>query len=228
MQTKFSRTIILCALMLVFLSCSLPLQSPAETPTSKPAVGESVQISTVAPAQPLTESTGQCLLGTWELIPESFDRYIRSIVSSVTQLNSATVDRMTITFDGDTELVTYTWENAVVDSTKVGLSSENSEGGISPDTQMVMTINGTTTSPFKDLPGVTAGQGNVTYGSAEGQLTMQIVLNGIDTGTMPVNAGELGWAANATAAYECSADTLNLTPLIEGIQVSPMRLHRVN
>jgi hypothetical protein len=214
--------------MLVFLSCSMPLQPPAETPTSEPGVGEPAQIITAVPDQPLAESTGQCLLGTWELTPESFDPYIRSIISSVTRLNTATVDRMTLTFDGGTQLAAYTWENAVVDSTKVGLSSENSAGGISPDTQMVMTINGTTTSPFNNLPGDTASQGNVTFGSSEGQLTIQIVLNGIDTGSEAVNAGELGWAANATAAYECSGDTLNLTPLIEGIQVSPMRLHRIN
>ena len=228
MQTNFSRIMILCAIMLVFLSCSLPFQPPDETPASEPAVGGSAQISTPAPAQPLGESTGQCLLGTWELNPESFDPYIRSILSPVTRLNSATVERMTLTFDGGSELATYTWENAVVDSTKVGLSSENSAGGISPDTQMVMTINGTTTSPFKDLPGGVSGQGDVTFGSTQGQLTMQIVLNGIDTGTEPIDAGELGWAGNATAAYECSTDSLNLTPMIEGIQVSPMRLRRVN
>jgi hypothetical protein len=174
----------------------------------------------------VTPTPGPCLPGTWQLIPESFDAYMRSIISLVARFNSATVDSLTVTFDAGAGLITYNWVNAVVDETKVGLSSENAQGGISPDTKMVMTLNGSTTSPYQDAQS-TPGQGTITYGPGEGKLTVNLSLNGIDNGSSSYNAEDLPWTSSSRATYECSQNTLTLTPVMPGIQVEPLRFHRM-
>jgi len=174
----------------------------------------------------VTPTPGPCLPGTWELIPESLDPYMRSIISQVARFNSATVDSLTVTFDPGAGLVTYNWVNAVVDETKVGLSSENAQGGISPDTQMVMKLNGSTTSPYQDAQS-TPGKGTITYGPAEGKLTVNLSLNGINRGNSSYNAEDLNWTFPSQATYECSENTLTLTPVMPPIQVEPLRFRRV-
>jgi len=143
----------------------------------------------------------------------------------VARLNSATAS-LTVTFNGDTGLVTYNWDSAMVDETKVGVGSENAQGGISPDTQMVITVNGITTSEFEDVAGVNPGEGIINYGPAEGTLNVRISLNGIDRGSTPYNASDLNWTSQEQATYECKEDLLLLTPVIPGFHVEPLRFQR--
>jgi hypothetical protein len=173
------------------------------------------------------ETCEHCLQGTWEIIPESFDAYMRSIISQVARLNSATVDNIFLTFDDETGLATFTWDNAIVDETKVGLSAENTQGTLVPDMQIVIKVEGTSTSGFDDVEGAIPGQGTITFGPAEGLLDVRIAINGNCQGSEPYNARDLNWTSAEQATYECIEDTLILTPVMPGLRVEPLRFQRM-
>jgi hypothetical protein len=189
--------------------------------------GSSYQFEVTVQNRVRKENCDRCVLGTWELIPESFDPYMRSIISQVARLNSATVGRYTVTFDGLTGLATHIWESAVVDETKVGLSTTNSQGTFVPDMQIVITMNGTTTSEFDAEEGATPHQGRITYGPAGGLLDVRTSINGVCLGNTQYNARDMNWTSAEQATYVCSADTLILTPVMAGLQVEPLRFRRI-
>ena len=197
------------------LACNLPaaLRQP-------PNENESVPMPT-APSVPAASSSGACLPGTWQLVPESFDPYMRSILSEVVELNSARVAGLAVTFDAQAAKATHRWDEAVVDETKVGQAG-------TPDMELVLTLSGTTVSPYADHPGTAPGAGTLIYGPAEGNLTGRISINGQDIGTIPSDASDLNWTTAEEATYVCNGDLLKLTPVLPGFNVEALRFNRVS
>jgi hypothetical protein len=152
------------------------------------------------------EKCVECLLGAWNLDPESLEPYVRSVIEDVMRVNSVS-GALTVKFDRDAMTSTWTWVNAMVDATKPG-------GSGSRDTHIIEIINGEGTGDFEAEEGTTPHQGMITYGTFTGPLSIQIILDGQDMGTISGNWSEFQFGASSQSMYECTENSLVLTPVI--------------
>jgi len=156
------------------------------------------------------ECEEDCLPGLWKLKPDSFYIYMASILEGNSRLDSATADGMTINFDDLTGQATFTWDNGVVTQTKVGMGSENSQGTIVPDTQIVTAVSGNSVQTFDFTETRETGTGTITFGEPQGAYTTQIWMNGNNLGASTISANEFSWAALTSASYTCDEHELTL------------------
>jgi len=173
---------------------------------------------------------GDCLLGRWELMTDSYAPYVQSIISHsqiAAHLDSATIQEATFDFDGNTGICTQTLVDDVVTLTQKGGGTINPQTGVfTPDVQIVVGVSGTVTPSFENTVDATTGNGTIIYRPGEGSLSIKVAINGEDSPVSIENARDLNYMSSERATYVCSGDTLIYTP-DRGVSVEPLRFRRV-
>jgi len=184
--------------------------------TANPSLQAEVQVTHSEPK----ETCPSCLEGTWEVVQDSLGPYEKHFLPEHVQFNHASADQYSYTFDSENGTFTNTVVNLVVDETEVGVASMNSSGGMSPDSEIVITINGTITTPFTNEPWATPKEGTINFSAAQGSLTVETSINGRNQGTTTVSVADLGQFALQHATYTCQGNRLILTPDITTVPLT--------
>jgi hypothetical protein len=222
-------------------------QLPSEVDTSCGGLDYTVLLTNVQPAsdyyfkvtvqdrkpKPACETpvpvAGDCLLGRWELMTDSYPAYAQSIVSQTTaRLDSATIQGATFDFDGKTGICTQTIVDEAVTLTQKGGGTIDPQTDVfTPDVQIVVGVSGTVTPSFEHTVDAKTGVGTILYRPGEGSLLIRVAINGVESPATTMDARELNYMSSERATYVCSGDTLIYTP-DRGAAVAPLRFRRVS
>ena len=157
-----------------------------------------------------------CLEGTWDINADSLAPYEAHLAPPHVTVNGATAEKFSFSFDGESGEMTETLAHVVVNESMLGASHE-------VDTQLTVLMGGSMTMSYTDDPSAAPGRGSVSFGPAEGSVTVQATVDGSEGEPSTLTADELGSYGLGHANYVCTEDSLTLTPDITTV---PLVFHK--